>query len=62
MSRQGIEWVDKIAFDSMKLALQLDDSLIGIVHAPSEDRSDVDACKLIYCQKFLICDIEIGRF
>jgi hypothetical protein len=31
MSRQGIEWMDKIAFDSMKLALQLDDSPIGIV-------------------------------
>jgi hypothetical protein len=31
MSRQGIEWMDKIAFDSVKLALQLDDSPIGIV-------------------------------
>jgi hypothetical protein len=49
MSRQGIEWMDKIAFDSMKLSLQLDDSPIGIVDAPSEDRSDVNACKLIYC-------------
>ena len=26
MSRQGIERMDKIAFDSMKLPLQLDDS------------------------------------
>jgi hypothetical protein len=48
-SRQGIEWIDKIAFDSTKLPLQLDESAIGIVDALSQNRSDVDACKLIYC-------------